>query len=185
MTSLPSMYDYLNGNKPRMTEEALKLYGTHELLGSESNQTILSWATEVEHAIGVQHLSYTTDSIPWCGLFMALVAVRASWSDQVPKTPLWARSWLTFGVEAEKPSLGDILVFGREGGGHVSQYVGEDQFYFHILGGNQGDAVNIIRIPKTRLLPHGVRRPKWKVAQPVSVKPIHLGPNGPISINEA
>ena len=78
---LPSQYAWLTklSPLPRMIEEALKLYGTTEVSGSRNNPQILAWADEV----GLEAV-YTADSIPWCGLFMAVVAKRAC--------KLWPRS---------------------------------------------------------------------------------------------
>ena len=184
MVALPSKYSYVGAaDAPSLIKAAVPLYGTLETPGSGNNKVILGWAKEVEKALGVAHLGYTADSIPWCGLFVGVVATRAGWADQMPKIPLWAQSWLEFGAKADKPSFGDILVFGRDGGGHVGFYVGEDAGYYHVLGGNQSDAVTITRIAKSRLL--GARRPKWRVAQPASVRKITLGASGPVSTNEA
>ncbi len=82
-----------------------------------------------------------------------------------------------------QPMLGDILTFKRDGGGHVGIYVGEDDECYHVLGGNQSNAMNVTRILKSRL--HKARRTKWKVAQPVNVRKIQLTAKGKISTNEA
>lgn len=184
MAQLPTKYEYVgSADAPSIVKAAVALYGTRETPGSANNATILAWAAEVEKALGVKHLGYTADSIPWCGLFVGVVCARAGWADQMPRTPLWAQSWLEFGAKPDKPAFGDILVFGRNGGGHVGIYVGEDASCYHVLGGNQSDAVTITRIVKTRLL--GARRPKWRVAQPASVRKITVGASGPVSTNEA
>lgn len=184
MTALPSKYAYVGAaDAPSLIRAAVLLFGTLETPGAGNNQVILEWAKEVKKAIGVQHLGYTADSIPWCGLFVGVVATRAGWADQMPKTPLWAKSWLEFGEKASIPMFGDVMVFGRDGGGHVALYVGEDAGYWHVLGGNQSDAVTITRIAKSRLL--GARRPKWRIAQPASVRIVRVGASGPVSKNEA
>jgi uncharacterized protein (TIGR02594 family) len=157
-----------------MTQEALKLLGTIETPGSGDNPTIMAWARE----IGVQK-TYTADAVPWCGLFMGVVAHRAG--KQIPSTPLWALSWAQFGVDEGQPRLGDVLVFTRNGGGHVTQYVAEDQTAFHCLGGNQGDKVCIERIAKARL--YRVRRPAYSV-MPASARPYVVQPTGNLSENE-
>lgn len=174
---LPQQYRWLNdvATPPRMIQEALKLFGTIETPGAGNNPTIIAWAKEA----GLQKV-YTADAVPWCGLFMAVVAYRAG--KFPPTSPLWALSWSKFGVEAGQPRLGDVLTFTRKGGGHVGLYVGEDQNAYHVLGGNQGDAVSFTRIGKERL--HRVRRPPYKV-MPASAQPIILGANGPVSTNEA
>lgn len=180
MFAVPHAYEWLNDPKlqplPRMTQEALKLLGTIEGPGTVDNPTILAWANE----LGLQQV-YTHDAIPWCGLFMALVATRAGKTP--PTNPLWALNWAHFGTDEGQPSLGDVLVFTRNGGGHVTQYVAEDQTAFHCLGGNQGDKVCIERIAKTRL--YRVRRPAYHVA-PASARPFLVGSTGtPLSTNEA
>lgn len=181
---LPAKYKYVGrADAPSIVRAAVALYGTRETPGSANNATILAWAAEVEKALGVKHLGYTADSIPWCGLFVGVVCARAGWADQMPKTPLWARSWLEFGQVADRPMFGDVLVFGRDGGGHVGFYVGEDARAYHVLGGNQSDAVTVARIDKKRLL--GARRPKWRVSQPASVRIVRVGASGPVSTNEA
>lgn len=175
--TLPQKYKWLEKIDvlPRMVAEALKLYGTLEVPGISNNSTIMEWAKET----GLQAI-YTADKIPWCGLFMAVVAKRAGKS--FPSTPLWALSWSKFGVEAGQPRLGDVLTFTRQGGGHVGLYIGEDATAYHVLGGNQADAVSITRIAKTRL--HKVRRPAYKNI-PASAQPHILSADGQLSTNEA
>jgi uncharacterized protein (TIGR02594 family) len=178
MAKLPAAYLDLAGEPgPRLLTAALATYGTKEWPGAANNPTILSWAAETGLA-GV----YRHDSIAWCGLWMAVVCVRASW--EPIKDPLWARNWTRWQRPSDRPSLGDVLVFERAGGGgHVGMYVGEDGAAFHVLGGNQSDQVNIMRIARTRLL--AARRPDWRVAQPANVRPIKRRAAGVISQNEA
>lgn len=166
-----------HGNHPRMIREALLLYGIHESLGSVDNPVILAWAKEV----GVE-AEYGHDSIPWCGLFMAVVAKRAGWGNQSPTKPLWAMNWRSFGNIVGKPWLGDVLVFRRDGGGHVGIYVGEDHTNYHVLGGNEADQVNIIPIAIARCV--AVRRPPY-IVPPNNAKPVLLEPTGEASTDEA
>ena len=176
---LPREYVYLHNEKhPRLLLEALKLYGTQELSGSENNPTIIAWAKEVGGWIGSW---YNRDSIPWCGLFMAVVAKRAGLPYN--QHALRALSWSGWGVHAKEPMLGDVLTFTRSGGGHVGIYVGEDKHCFHVLGGNQSDEVNISRIAKHRL--YEARRTQWRWAQPPNIRRIWLDNIGVISVNEA
>jgi uncharacterized protein (TIGR02594 family) len=175
---LPQRYGWLAREPgPRMLVEALKLFGTMEKRGSANNPTIVAWAKEVGGEVAD---AYKADSIPWCGLFMALVARRAG--KEVPKHPLWALSWSAFGAKSPAAALGDVLVFVRNGGGHVGLYVGEDKAAFHVLGGNQSDRVFITRIAKARL--YAVRRPLYRV-QPANVRPIYVDSVGALSLNEA
>lgn len=173
--SLPKSYAWLEKEPgPLMLLEALKLYGTLEAPGKKNNPTIVSWAKEV----GVDKM-YSHDSIPWCGLFIGVVAKRAK--KKFPATPLWALSWADFGVETKTPMLGDVLTFKRQGGGHVALYVGEDKTAYYCLGGNQSDAVNITRIAKSRL--YKARRPIYR-NQPKNIRKINLKVGGSLSVNE-
>jgi uncharacterized protein (TIGR02594 family) len=177
MTELPPAYRWLDEVRPlpRMVGEARQLYGTIETPGPGENPVILNWAKEA----GLSK-AYSSDAVPWCGLFMALVARRAG--KAAPAKPLWARSWSRFGMASPEAALGDVLVFARpKGGGHVGLYVGEDETAFHVLGGNQADAVSITRIVKTRCI--AIRRPIYRV-QPTSVAPVQLTASGAISANE-
>ena len=168
MMTLPSNYEWLlKEPAPRMLLEALNLYGTKEKPGTANNDMILSWADE----LGIK--DYKADSIPWCGLFMAIVAKRAG--KTVPANPLWARNWLKFGKPVTTIKLGDVLVFRRGSGGHVALYVGEDETHYHGLGGNQSDNTNIIRLNKKDLL--GARS-EYKIKQPSNCRKIQLAPSG-------
>lgn len=177
--NLPKQYEWLSAETgPRVIREALALYGVKEKPGSGSNPVIVGWADEIG---GDVDRDYTADVIPWCGLFVAIVVRRSGFA--IPRTPLWARAWADWGHAADKPSLGDVLVFSRQGGGHVGFYVGEDATHFHVLGGNQGDEVNIRRIARSRLI--AARRCPWKIVQPVSVRVIKLAAAGTVSTSEA
>jgi uncharacterized protein (TIGR02594 family) len=170
-----SDYNWLsNLSLPKTILEGVKLLGTVETPGPRSNKIILDWAKEV----GVSK-SYSDDSIPWCGLFAAVVVKRAG--KDVVENPLWARNWSNFGTVSSTPGLGDVLVFVRNGGGHVGFYVAEDSTAYHVLGGNQSDAVTITRIVKTRCI--GARRPFY-TNKPDSVKPYVVRSTGKLSENE-
>lgn len=176
--ALPEEYRWLETlpGRPRMIVEALKLHGVREVIGSGNNPEILRWAEETGLSKEYRH-----DETPWCGLFMAVVAQRAL--KPLPSGPLWALSWRNFGVVIPQlqASLGDVLVFRRQRGGHVGLYVGHDDDAFHVLGGNQGDAVSIARLSRGRLV--AVRRPAYR-APPTGVRPYRLSAEGALSENE-
>lgn len=163
------------GTLPRLLQEGLALYGLKEGLGSIDNPAIMEMAKEVG-----QEKVYVHDSIAWCGLYMAACVKRAGYD--VVAGPLWALNWLNFGVKAETPSLGDIMCFVRDGGGHVGFYIAEDRDYYHVLGGNTGDAVKIARLAKSRF--KGARRPAYRNPLP-AWKPYKVAATGAISTNEA
>jgi uncharacterized protein (TIGR02594 family) len=170
-------YAWLKEEKgPKILVEAVKHIGTKEIVGKEHNKKILAWA----EAIGLKSV-YTNDEIPWCGLFIAYCC-HAQGLDVV-KHPLWALNWNKFGNVAQVPMLGDVLTFTRNGGGHVGIYIGEDTTCYHVLGGNQNNQVNVMRIEKSRL--SQARRTAWKIAQPSNVRVVKLETKGEISQNEA
>jgi len=170
-------YDFLKSEtSPKLLVEAVKLLGTKEVVGKVHNPVILGWAKEV----GLSKV-YTADEIPWCGLAIAYACHQAG--VEVVDKPLWALSWANYGTKVSEPMLGDILTFKRDGGGHVGIYVGEDKECYHVLGGNQGNAMSVTRIVKSRL--YQARRTKWKVAQPANVRKVILDAKGAISQNEA
>ena len=170
-------YSFLQEEKsPKILVAAVKMLGTKEVVGKVHNPVILGWAKE----LGLSKV-YTNDEIPWCGLAVAYAAHKAGL--EVVDKPLWALSWAKWGTEAKEPMLGDILTFKRDGGGHVGIYVGEDKDCYHVLGGNQGNAMSVTRIVKTRL--YQARRTAWKVAQPANVRKVELSAKGTISKNEA
>ena len=173
---LPKKYEWLAlESAPRHFLKAIELFGTTEIVGPKHNPVILEWATETN----LRH--YTNDEIPWCGLYMAIVMKRAN--REVVKDPLFARNWAKFGVEVKEPMFSDVLVFSRGSGGHVGFYIGEDKTSYHVLGGNQGDAVSIVRIAKDRLI--SSRRPPYQI-KPLNIRKIKLDSTGSIlSINES
>jgi len=179
---LPPPYAWLDtvGPLPRLVAEGLKLLGVHEAAGAADNPVIMGWAREVGLAS-----AYSGDDVPWCGLFMAVVAKRAG--KPVPADPLWALNWLKFGAPVGAPALGDVLVFQRKlpGGGmagHVGICIGEDATAFHVLGGNQSDAVTISRVERSRL--RGARR-LYAIGAPSSARPYRLAGAGALSTSEA
>lgn len=180
--NLPDNYKWLAQEKgPLMLKRALELFNVSETLGAKNNPIIINWAKEVG---GKVENVYKADEIPWCGLFMAIIAKRSS--KQLPTDPLWALNWGAFGKYVSIPMLGDVLVFVRKTtsgttAGHVGLYIGEDKDYFHVLGGNQADKVCITRIDKKRL--YTCRRPNYNI-QPKNVRKIVLNATGIITTNE-
>jgi uncharacterized protein (TIGR02594 family) len=144
--SIPSTMPWL--------QEAFNLLGTREKPGAGSNEAILGWARELELT------SYDDDDIPWCGLFVAHCIGSQLPEEVLPSNPLGARNWAQFG-NATQPQLGAVMVFWRQsktsGLGHVGFYWAEDDQAYHILGGNQSNAVTVARLEKGRFL--GARWP--------------------------
>lgn len=142
--------------EPVWMRDARRYIGITEIPGAKSNATIMSWAKKLGGWIASW---YTNDDTPWCGLFVGNVIAFTLPEEPLLANPLGALNWKKFGVEG-RIARGAILVFERTGGGHVGFYVGEDRTHYHVLGGNQDNAVNIKRVEKKRLVSGGIRWPK-------------------------
>ena len=183
-SKLPRQYQWLDKEPgPKMLMEGLNHYGCLEHKGKGNNPDITKWAKEIGGKVAEV---YRADEIPWCGLFMAICARRAGYA--LPKDPLWALNWGTFGTGQPVAMLGDVLTFIRKTAsgataGHVAIYVGEDDTAYHTLGGNQSDCVCITRMAKSRL--YAIRRPQFRIAQPKNIRRVHLASSGKLSANEA
>ena len=144
---------------PAWLTEAERLKGVSEVPGPESNPAIMDWA---EAQGGWVERFYKGDDVPWCGLFVAQCLLRAGIGG--PKNPLAALAWADWGRPLGAAVAGAVLVFRRPGGGHVGFCVGEDDEGLHVLGGNQSDAVSVVRIARDRLVavrwPEGVPAPR-------------------------
>jgi uncharacterized protein (TIGR02594 family) len=150
--------------------------GVKEYPGAQNNPLIMRWATRAAKFLGIK---YDGDHVPWCGLFAAYCVVENGLIP--PGIAIRASEWGKWGVALAKPSPGAVLVFTRQGGGHVGFYVSEDASYYHVLGGNQGDAVSVVKIAKSRCSairwPAGVALPK--------TGPVFKALDGKASTNEA
>lgn len=142
--------------------------GVRETPGAANTPRIMQWAASVgSAALGI---AYGGDHVPWCGLFVARAMKEAGITS--PKIAVRASQWATWGRDI-LPRIGAVLVFRRPGGGHVGFYVGEGFAHYYVLGGNQGDAVSIIRIEKARLVAC-----RWPGALPANTRPLILRSSG-------
>ena len=158
-------------------EEARRLVGTVETPGAGSTQAILDWADGLE-------IHYPGDDIPWCGLFVGHCVGATLPDEGLPAAVLRARAWERFGRPCA-PQMGAVMVFWRtslaSGNGHVGFYAGEDPGAFLILGGNQSDAVNTVRVSRDRFL--GARWPLTALPPGGETRVVDAG--GALSTNEA
>jgi uncharacterized protein (TIGR02594 family) len=167
---------------PPWIETATAYIGLKEYSGSGDNPVIIRWAQIIGGWVADY---YKRDSIPWCGLFTGICMLQNS--IQPPKEMLRAKAWYynwSDGYKLKEPCFGCVIVFTRNGGGHVGFYISEDANYFHVLGGNQSDAVNIKKISKSRVVgymwPKGEQWEKFKT--PGRVRKAF---SGKVSTNEA
>ncbi len=136
---------------------AQRFIGVKEIPGQEDDPRVLAMLRlDAEWPEG--------DEVPWCSAFVNYVC----WLLRLPRSKsLRARSWLSVGAATEEPEVGfDVAILKRGGPdqpgpevikaqGHVGFYAGEAGEGVLVLGGNQGDAVNIKLFPWNRVL--GIR----------------------------
>ena len=154
--------------------ELKAVYGWHE---GRDNAKLRAWLKSDNKTLG------DPAALPWCGDAVE-TAVKLALPDEpfregLAVNPYWARNWAGFGREGH--GLGCIGVFERgPTSGHVGFLMGEDDACYHVLGGNQGDAVNVTRIAKSRLLVS-----RWPITYATDPKPLPRKPATlPVSINE-
>jgi len=136
--------------EPRWMKTAISLIDTKEVRGKKNNPEIMAWAKVVG---GKTFKSFTGDSVPWCGLYIAYCLAENGITPV--KDPLWARNWAHFGRNLQKssPCYGCVMVFKRgKKFGHVGFYVSEDSTYYHILAGNTSDKVTVQKVAKSRCI---------------------------------
>jgi uncharacterized protein (TIGR02594 family) len=145
------------GASPPWLATMRQISGTREYSGGADNPVILEWARFIGEKYPEMRsycAQYNHDAIAWCGLTvaycMAKNGIRPVFGTSENKRFLWADAWRTFGVRLDKPRLGCVMVFARNGGGHVALYEGEEGNDYLIRGGNQSDAVTLMRMPKSK-----------------------------------
>ena len=153
--------------------------GMRELPGPTHNSKLLAFLNTATKFNG---LTWKDDEMPWCGGFVAACLLSAG--VEPVRIAARAKSWAAFGANLRTTHLapGAILVFGRDGGGHVGFYVGEDDHAYHVLGGNQSNCVCVTRIVKSRLI-----AARWPRGVPVTGGPVRMEAIAgvPLSRNEA
>ena len=195
MSKIPAKYAYLQREPlpPLMVRVAMEMLGTLEQPGSGNNPVILGWADEVARTCGRKYDLwaadfFNADSIPWCGLFMAVVAARTCQGRPERMPPdkyLAALAWANWGkvVPTSDIRVGDVIILVRNGGGHVFLAAGVSQDGKRIMGigGNQSDKVCFSEFDAARL--YAVRRPPYRTI-PDGARRVILNPDGAVSIDE-
>lgn len=167
--AIPAAYaDLLREDMPRMIRIWSTLYGVREIVGAADNPVIMNWAAVLTtRRTGIL---IKDDETPWCGLAQAYVALTAGY--EPPPICVRASAWLDWGVPVDDrdPSVGDVGVMTRSGGNHVGTVVGHDATHIHLIGGNQGNAINVRRFAREGF--RGFRRPPYKVGRPSTAVPV-------------
>jgi uncharacterized protein (TIGR02594 family) len=151
---------------PKWYQIAMAELGQQEIPGAEHNPRIV----EYHQATG---LRAQDDETPWCGAFVAW-CLGAAGIRYKKASAASARSWLNWGRELKRPTIGCVVVFwrGRRDGwqGHVGFYAGRDaQGRILVLGGNQGNAVSVRPYSADQLL--GYRWPEG-LPLPPDIQPL-------------
>jgi len=129
--------------EPVWLQNSRKLIGMQELPGTANNPAIVQMWRDIKRG-GIKD-----DATPWCAAFVGAMLERAGIRSTRFES---AKSYLQWGVMLAQPVVGCVVVFTRAGGGHVGFVVGRDSSgNLLVLGGNQGDAVNIKAFPLTRV----------------------------------
>lgn len=116
-------------------ELARGFIGLQETKGGQHNPEILQMWKDIKRG-GIKD-----DETPWCAAFVGAMLERSGIRSSRFES---AKSYLDWGRPLPIAFYGCIVVFSREGGGHVGFVVGEDPAgRLLVLGGNQGDGVNI------------------------------------------
>lgn len=112
----------------------------------------------IEHFLGEVGLEGHGDETAWCSAFVQHCVAQAG----LPGTgKANARSWLGWGHALQTPEYGCVCVLWRESPqswkGHVGFYLGQSVdapglARVALLGGNQGNAVDVTDYPSERIL---------------------------------
>jgi uncharacterized protein (TIGR02594 family) len=139
---------------------AQRYVGIAELSGDRDHPLITWW-------LSLSGFKEAHDEVPWCSAFVNGIC----WELRLPRSKsAAARSWLEvgrpLGKEEATPGFDVVIIKRGLGGqpgpevlnaqGHVGFFAGVEGDHLLILGGNQGDAVNVGRFPVASLL--GIRR---------------------------
>lgn len=153
-------------------EEAKKHIGTAEIPGEHHESKIIQWWKAIRRA-GIRD-----DETPWCAAFVGgcleAVGLRSSRFES-------AKSYLVWGFPIKHAAYGCVVVFSREGGGHVGFVVGKDvKGRLMVLGGNQGNKVSIAAFDPARVVGY-----RWPMSVPIQLleMPVY-GIEIPTSSNE-
>lgn len=153
-------------------DEARKFIGLTEIKGPKHNPEILQFWKDIKRG-GIKD-----DETPWCAAFVGAmlerVGIRSSRFEG-------AKSYLEWGDKLDRPVLGCVVVFSRDGGGHVGFVVGQDKAgNILVLGGNQSDAVNVKGFPPSRVTGY-----RWPTGEPLPRGELPALAAADISRNEA
>lgn len=159
-------------NDPAWVTLAREMVGLREVPGVASNPEIVRMWHDIKRS-GIKD-----DATPWCTAFAGAMLERAGVRSSRFEA---AKSYLDWGVRLDGPVHGCVVVFSREGGGHVGFVVGQDDAgRLLVLGGNQGDSVSVKAFPRDRVTGY-----RWPVDMDIPSEPLAVLASAELSRNEA
>ncbi|HHQ4553423.1 TPA: TIGR02594 family protein [Aeromonas veronii] len=156
----------------RWINEARKFLSLKEIKGSKHAQEILDMWKAIKRG-GIRD-----DETPWCAAFVGACLERVGIQSTRFES---AKSYLGWGEKLDRPVLGCVVVFSRDGGGHVGFVVGKSPSgNLLVLGGNQDDAVNVREFPLSRKPSY-----RWPLNEQLPVGDLPVGTPAQLSMGEA
>ena len=138
-----------NGKSPPWMVIARSLEGTREIAGRKHNPKILAMWKRAK-------LPFTDDETPWCAGFVGACLEQAGFRSTRSAAARSYERW-EYGTRLRKPVADCIVVFWRGKRAGWSGHVGfvdsiDQQGRLMVLGGNQGNAVNVKPFNRARLV---------------------------------
>lgn len=153
-------------------DEAQSFIGLREVKGPQHAADILKFWKDIKRG-GIKD-----DETPWCAAFVGAMLERSGVQSTRFES---ARSYEAWGVKLAQPVRGCVVVFSREGGGHVGFVVGQDKAgNLLVLGGNQSDQVNVRAFPRSRVTAY-----RWPAGLPLPAANLPVLAAAEISRKEA
>ena len=114
-------------NEPSWVTEARRHLGGGDVPRAKDSPRIPSWLHKLR-------AWWNDDETPWCGVFVA--ACMDTVGTPPPKYWMRAKAWADWGSRLSAPVPGCVVVFERQGGGHVGFVVGRTaKGHLIVLGG--------------------------------------------------
>jgi len=136
------------GRSERIYGHALRDNGLKEMPGRASEPRI-----KAAILAAASWLDPDDSKTAWCGCIRGLWGIETGTG--VPPEHYRAASWATWGTAVpgglKNAVPGDTIVMTRTGGNHVCLFVRQDATHVWCFGGNQSDAVNVQKFPKSRV----------------------------------
>lgn len=134
--------------------EAKKEIGVRERKDGTSEPRIIQYWKDIKRS-GIKD-----EKVPWCAGFVGAMLERSGIQSTRFES---AKSYETWGIKLPSPVPGCIVVFTRDGGGHVGFVVGKTPTGdLMVLGGNQSDAVNVKAFSTSRVTSY-----RWPSGEPI------------------